>query len=92
MVFVLKRDWKMYDATKIQDEQEVVVKAGNHEVELIDNPFGFKNAPWIVLKGTKIGRTEASLRDWKSVAAADRSTSRSKKRFDLQSYKVVFKE
>jgi hypothetical protein len=81
----------MYDATKPRDEQATTLAAGSYEVERIDNPLGFAQAPWIVLKGTKTGCTEASLRNWKNVVRAERASGRSQKHFDLRKYKVVLK-
>jgi len=88
MTLVLKRPWDMFDALKMRDEQRVVLGAGEHEVERIENPLGFKNAPWIVLKGTKIGRTEASLRDWRRLAKIECVNSRSK----VESFRVIIRE
>jgi hypothetical protein len=36
----------------------VVVAAGRHEVERINNPHGKEGTPWLVLKGTMIGAAE----------------------------------
>jgi hypothetical protein len=64
MVLVLKCDWEANDGTA--KGKKAIVHAGRHEVERVPNPFGHKEAPWLVLKGTLIGATEAFWRDWGS--------------------------
>ena len=63
MFLILNRDWKAIDAGKIFNTGATVPK-GRHEVELVPNPFGYTDAPWLVLCGTKIGATEGYWRQW----------------------------
>ena len=62
MFAILKRDWMMIDGETGEDK---TITAGRHEIERIDNPFGHDN-PWLVLKGSKIGRAENAWRDWEN--------------------------
>lgn len=56
----LKQDWEMINA---DNDRVAVVTAGVHELERIENPFGHA-APWLVIKGTKIGQAEGAWRQW----------------------------
>ena len=62
MFLILKRDWEAVDATTGQ-RVKTSISAGKHEIELVKNPLGF-DAPWLVLKGTLIGASEVSWRQW----------------------------
>lgn len=62
MQMILKKDWHVIDATE-GEHKDTTIPAGIHEIERIPNPFGYK-APWLVLKGTKIGASEGSWRQW----------------------------
>lgn len=66
MFIILKRDWRALDGSQTKEStgKEVVIPAGRHEIERIPNPYGYDNAPWLVLKGTKHGMTEGSWREW----------------------------
>ena len=59
----LKRVWPAFDAKNNMTET-TTIGIGKHEMERIPNPLGYKNAPWLVLKGTLIGATESSWRQW----------------------------
>ena len=61
MFIVLKRDWEVHDGS--QKEKGGTITAGRHEIERIDNPLGY-DAPWLVLKGTKLGQAEGAWRQW----------------------------
>lgn len=63
MLLILKRDWAVNDASK-GEERKTTIPSGQHEVERIDNPLGYPDAPWLVLKGTLIGATEGFWRQW----------------------------
>jgi hypothetical protein len=43
--------------------QLTTIEAGRHEVEKIPSPHGH-NCDWLVLKGTKIGASVGSWRQW----------------------------
>lgn len=64
MNLVLKTGWDAIDGSS-PNKSKVIITAGRHEVERIQNPFGHEDAPWLVLKGTKIGATEGFWRQWK---------------------------
>lgn len=61
MQLIVKRDWKALDASKLNNR--LIISIGVHEVERIKNPFGYSGY-WIVLKGTLIGASEKSWRQW----------------------------
>ena len=63
MYLVLKRDWDALDGDSDDRNNHVVIPIGRHEVERIENPHGY-TAPWLVLKGTKIGGTEGFWRQF----------------------------
>ncbi len=63
MFLVLKQDWDVLDATKEKGSRKTTILAGRHEIERIANPCGH-DAVWLVLKGTLIGATEGSLREF----------------------------
>jgi hypothetical protein len=68
MRLVLKRDWDVIDAAHLKHSarRNAVIPKGVHEVERIPNPLGHPGAPWLVLKGTLIGATEGSWRQWRN--------------------------
>lgn len=37
---------------------------GRYEVERINNPYGYDNSPWLIIKNTKVGLSEKALRLW----------------------------
>ena len=59
MFATLKKDREMINGDNGED---TVVSAGRHEIERINNPLGHNNAPWLVLKGTRIGQAEKAWR------------------------------
>ncbi len=64
MQMILKRYWHALDASDVSDPERLVnatIPAGTHDIERIPNPYGH-DAPWLVLKGTKIGASEGSWR------------------------------
>jgi hypothetical protein len=63
MTMTLRSEWPALDASKSKNERDTLIGAGTHEVELIPNPYGHAGN-WIVLKGTKIGGSEGSWRQW----------------------------
>lgn len=65
MKMILKREWDAIDASH-PGHGKVTISPGTHEVERISNPFGYANAPWLVLVGTRIGATERSWRQWEN--------------------------
>jgi hypothetical protein len=62
MFATLKRTWDLIDG---ETHKRVPVKPGRYELDRIFNPFGHI-APWLVLKGTKIGQAEGAWRDWRN--------------------------
>lgn len=67
MQLIVKRDWKVFDGSNLT---ESIISIGTHEVERIKNPLGYSGY-WIVLKGTLIGASEKSWRQWEDVEWAD---------------------
>lgn len=61
MLLILKREWPVCNG--LDRHAKSVIPIGQHEVELIRNPFGYLGY-WIVLKGTQIGASEGSWRQW----------------------------
>ena len=68
------------------------ILAGTHEIERIPNPAGY-NGNWLVLKGTKIGGSEGSWRQW---APGQKGTNPSHPNFgkeiDWKEFTVVITE
>lgn len=60
MFLITKREWKVRDAGNYID---IIISIGRHEIEKVVNPFGY-NGYWLVLKGTLIGATELSWKQW----------------------------
>lgn len=63
MRLVLKRDWEVLDGS--EKGKAVVISQGCHEIERIPCPNGHP-CFWLVLKGTLIGASEGSWREWES--------------------------
>ncbi len=64
MFIVLKRAWEVLDASKPEHHTpRPTIPIGRHEIERIANPYGH-DVPWLVLKGTQLGMTENSWREW----------------------------
>ena len=65
MQLILKIEWDALDASDPQKPPvHVKIPAGTHEVERIPNPSYDNGTFWLVLKGTKIGASEGSWRQW----------------------------
>lgn len=62
MFAIFKQEMEVLDGST-KPTKRTKIQAGRHEMERIENPAGHA-AKWLVLKGTKIGATEGSLRDW----------------------------
>lgn len=91
MFLVLKRDWEALNATG-QKLVKAIIPAGRHEVERIPNPFGHNNS-WLVLKGTLIGASEGSWREWKNGELADNPHHPNfGKPIDWKEFEVVIEE
>jgi hypothetical protein len=58
----LRREW---DAKHADTGESVKIPAGRHEVERI--PYPRYHCHWLVLKGTRIGASEGSWRQWTEV-------------------------
>lgn len=63
MQMILKREWDAIDATNLPERILTKIPAGTHEIEKIPNPAGY-SGNWLVLKGTLIGASEGSWRQW----------------------------
>lgn len=61
MQLIVKREWKAIDG--LDKNKTHIIPIGTHEVERIPNPLGYPGY-WIVLKGTLIGASEGSWRQW----------------------------
>jgi hypothetical protein len=66
MFMTLKRDWEALDGTD-GSLKKTIIPSGRYEIERIHRP----NVPegetfWLVLKGTKIGASEGSWRQWRN--------------------------
>lgn len=61
MKLTVKRNWEAYDGSN--SKNRLIISIGTHEVERIKNPLGY-SGNWIVLKGTLIGASEESWRQW----------------------------
>jgi hypothetical protein len=60
MQLIVKREWRACNASNLTDS---TISIGTHDVERIKNPFSYPGY-WIVLKGTLIGASEKSWRQW----------------------------
>jgi len=58
----LKRNWEAFDVTA-GNRRDTFIPIGWYEVERIKNPFDFEGC-WLVIKGTLIGASEGSWRQW----------------------------
>ncbi|MDO8594857.1 MAG: hypothetical protein Q7R93_05110 [bacterium] len=67
MHLIVKRQWEVLDGSEPRTAPNRLTKIppGRYEIERIPNPYGHE-APWLVLKGTKIGGTEGSWRQWEN--------------------------
>lgn len=63
MQLTLNMSWLAIDASK-PNTPSVRIPAGKHAVERIPNPFIPDGEPWLVLRGTKIGASEAYWKSW----------------------------
>lgn len=61
MHLILTIPWYFFDAHQ-PGVPRVRVEPGKYPVELIPNPLGISDQPWIVLSGTTIGMNAASIR------------------------------
>lgn len=59
MNLILSTEWTFFNA----NGERVPVPAGAHQVERVKSPLGDER-DWLVLRGTRIGASEDSLRDW----------------------------
>lgn len=64
MFIKLKHPVDVIDAGP-KEKVHKTLQPGVHEVQRIDNPFGWQ-MPWLVLVGTKIGQSEEAWRKWQS--------------------------
>lgn len=71
MKLILKTPQMAIDASKGATTERVIIHEGEHEVERIEHPFGLKNDPWLVLKGTKTGAPEGYWRRVQQVEIID---------------------
>ncbi len=62
ILVTLKREWEMLDFSS-DPPKKVVVPAGEHELERIDNPY-HPGVKCLVLKGTRTGMAENAWRQW----------------------------
>ena len=69
MKMILKKDWNALDGSQ-SEFVKITIPAGTHEIERIPNPHGYPGS-WLVLKGTKIGASENSWRQWMNGVVAD---------------------
>ena len=65
MFMTLKREWEALDASGGLTKH-TKIPAGRHEIEKITNPLGHPNSFWFVLKGTLIGGSQGSWRQWEN--------------------------
>lgn len=98
MFLVLKRDWPAIDFAiprpdAVIPKNHPTITAGRHEVERIRNPHGF-DCYILVLKGTLIGATEASWRQWAPGQLPDvpKEDPRYGKPIDWEELEVVIEE
>lgn len=63
MFMILKRNWHAIDASK--GLERVVIPAGCYEMDRTSNPYGH-SCSWLMIKGTKIGASEGSWRQWQN--------------------------
>jgi len=63
MYLFLKESIRANDGTQLvgKNPKRVTIPVGRFKMERVPNPLGFK-APWLVIKGTKIGAAEVFFR------------------------------
>lgn len=81
-----KIDWELVDATDGTSTKHKTIPAGTYELERIPNPLGLK-IPWLVLKGTKIGKGEKAWKGWINGALNDDGNP-----IDWKEYEIVLYE
>ena len=54
----------VYDSNQPKCKDPIALAPGYHELEIIPNPYGHL-APWFVLKGTNLGASCGSWRQWR---------------------------
>ncbi len=61
----VRREWELVDAGPDGDKRKSrrTLQPGTHDMERIKNPFGHDGC-WLVLKGTRLGASEGSWRQW----------------------------
>ncbi len=90
MFLVLKRDWEALDGS--EKDKKATIPAGRHEVERIPNPHGHDGF-WLALKGTQIGASEGSWRQWKNGELANNPDHPNfEKPIDWGEFEVVIEE
>ena len=91
MQMTVKRDWQVIDAEGGK-ANTTTIPTGTHEIERIHNPFGYEGF-WLVLKGTKIGKSEDSWRQWEpGQICAEETHPNYGKVIDGGDYEVVITE
>jgi hypothetical protein len=84
-----KRDWEFTDGNT---GEKVVKKAGTYEMERIPCPFGWP-CKWLVIKGTLLGGSEGSWRDWENGVLVDNPEHPDYgKPIDWEEFEIVIKE
>ena len=94
MLLILKREWEAIDASQGDKRSAyTTIPPGEHEVERIPNPRGYAGN-WLVLKGTLIGASEASWRQWSpgQIPNVPANDPRHNKIIEWGEYEVVIKE
>ena len=96
MFMTLKREWEALDVSK-NPIGKAKIPAGRHEIERIPNPFADASKPgsfWLVLKGTMIGMSEGSWREWMNDGSliTNKKHSDFGKPIDWQEYEIVIEE
>lgn len=93
MTVTLKRPWEAIDGSKPKGQGTTKIPAGTHEVERIPCPHGY-DCNWLVLKGTLIGASEGSWRQWGDDGAivVDPSDPNYGKPIDWGEFEVVIQD
>lgn len=63
MRLTLRSPWQFIDASTGEPAVRRI-EPGEYNVDRVQNPFGFTDHPWIVIRGTTIGGPEKLWRDW----------------------------
>ena len=71
MFMTLKRDHGALDAAGGRNKR-VTILMGRYEIERIPNPLFNNGTFWLVLKGTLVGATEGSWRQWEKGQVVDK--------------------